>query len=163
VVQAEAATGAEVRITPQTPNLDQGDSFQFALESGVFWGQAEPTTPAGNLMITYDCIEADTTDGYQNLVNAIGDAATQVGDVVEGDNGWIFKTAGAIAPVVSSGLALDSDDHLFNAQQVIPLDKQLELTGGAYWTVRRAGTHNLSDWDWELFISAWGCAEYGTL
>ena len=163
VIQAEAAAGAEVRITPKTPNLDEGESYKFALESGVFWGQQGPTTPAGNMLITYDCIEADTSDGYQNLINGIGKAAGQIGDVVEGDSGWIFKTAGAIAPVVSSGLALDGDDHLFNAQQTIPLDKQLELSNGAYWTVRRDGTHNLSDWDWELFVQVWGCAEYGTL
>lgn len=163
IIQAEGKDGAEVRITPQTPNLDEGEEFQFALESGVFWGQAGPTTPGGNMLITYDCIEADTNDGYQNLINSVGEAATQVGDVVEGDNGWIFSTAGAIAPVVSTGLALDTDDHLFNAQQTIPLDKQLELTNGAFWTVRREGTHNFSDWDWELYVKAWGCAEYGTL
>jgi hypothetical protein len=163
VLQAEAATGAEVRVTPKTPNLDEGQSHQFALESGVFWGQKEPRTPGGNMLITYDCIEADTSDGYQKLVNAIGQSANQIGDVVQGDNGWIFKTAGAIAPIVSTGLALDSDDHLFNAQQTIPLDKQLALTNGAYWTVRRAGTHAWSDWDWELEVKAWGCAEYGEL
>ena len=163
VIQAEGKDGAEVRITPKTPNLDEGDEYQFALESGVFWGQGGPSTPGGNMLITYDCIEADTTDGYQNLVTAVGEAATNVGDVVEGDNGWIFSTAGAIAPVVATGLALDTDDHLFNAQQTIPLEKQLELTNGAFWTVRREGTHVFSDWDWELYVKAWGCAEYGTL
>jgi len=163
LIQAEAATGAEIRITPPTPNLDEGESFQYSLETSVFWGQQEPTTPGGNLMVTYDCFEQDTNDGYQNLIDAIGGAATQIGDVVEGDNGWIFTTAGAIAPIVSTGLALDGDDHLFNAQQTIPLDKQLELSNGAYWTVRRDGTHYYSDWDWELFINVWGCAQYGEL
>jgi hypothetical protein len=163
VIQAEAKTGAEVRITPKTPNLDEGKSHNFALESGVFWGQKGPTTPGGNMLITYDCIEADTSDGYQKLVNSIGQAAGNIGNVVKGDNGWIFSTAAAIAPVVSTGLALDTDDHLFNAQQTIPLDIQLKLTNGAYWTVRRKGTHALSDWDWELTVKAWGCAEYGTL
>jgi hypothetical protein len=163
VVQAESMTGAEIRVTPQTPNLDEGDSFTFALESGVFWGQQGPTTPAGNMLITYDCIEADTSGGYQALVSAIGQAAGQVGNVVEGENGWVFSTAAAIAPVVSTGLALDTDDHLFNAQQTIPLDSQLALTNGAYWTVRRDGTHIFSDWDWELTVQAWGCAEFGTL
>ncbi|RLB50924.1 MAG: hypothetical protein DRI90_23340 [Deltaproteobacteria bacterium] len=163
LIQAETAAGAEIRITPQTPNLDEGESFEFSLETSVFWGQQGPTTPAGNMLITYDCVEADTSNGYQDLIDAIGGAATQIGDVVEGENGWIFTTAGAIAPIVSSGLALDGDDHLFNAQQTIPLDKQLELSNGAYWTVRREGTHLNSDWDWELFIHVWGCAEYGTL
>ena len=74
------------------------------------WGQQEPRTPGGNLMITYDCFEADSTDGYKNL---------------------------------------------------IPVGKDLDLTNGRYWTVRRQGTHLNSDWDWELRIEAWGCAEYG--
>jgi hypothetical protein len=162
-IQAEAATAAEIRVTPQTPNLDEGDGFDFALESGVFWGQQEPVTPGGNILITYDCFEADSSTGYQDLVDAIGHAAGQIGNSVEGDNGWIFDGAAAIAPIVSTGLALDNDDHLFNAQQTIELDRQLELTNGAFWTVRREGTHSLSDWDWELTIKAWGCAEYGTL
>jgi hypothetical protein len=163
VVQAETTNGAEIRITPKTPNLDEGDSHTFALESGVFWGQQGPSTPGGNMLITYDCFEADSSTGYQDLVGAIGTAAGEIGEVVEGDNGWIFTTTAAIAPIVSTGLALDSDDHLFNAQQTIPLDRQLELTNGAFWTVRREGTHYLSDWDWELFVNGWGCAEYGTL
>ena len=162
-IRAEAQTGTEIRITPETPNLDQGDSFQFALESGVFWGQQGPTTPGGNLQITYDCVEADTSDGYQNLINDIGNAASTIGDVWTGSYGWVFTAVGAVAPIVSDALALDGDDHLFNAQQIVPLSMQLELTNGAYWTVRRAGTHILSDWDWELFIKAWGCAEYGQL
>ena len=163
VVQAEAGGGAEIRVTPKTPNLDEGESHTFALEAGVFWGQQGPTTPAGNVLVTYDCIEADTTGGYQALINAIGMAAGQIGNSVQGENGWIFDTAAAIAPVVSTGLALDQDDHLFNAQQTIDLADQLELTNGAFWTVRRDGTHLWSDWDWELTIKAWGCAEYGVL
>ena len=163
IAQSETANGGEIRVTPQTSNLDQGESYQFAIESGVFWGQLGPATPGGNIQITYDCIEADTNDGYQNLIDAIGGAADGIGDVIPGDSGWIFETVADIAPIVSGGLALDGDDHLFNAQQIIPLDRQLELTNGAYWTVRRNGTHILSDWDWEIFIKAWGCAEYGTL
>ncbi len=163
IIQSEAMTGAEVRITPKTKPLDEGEEYSFALESGVFWGQKGPLSPAGNLLVTYDCIESDTSDGYQKLVDAVGNAATKVGDVVPGDKGWIFTTVGAIAPIVSSGLSLNGDDQLYNAQQIIPLDKQLELTNGRYWTVRRAGTHNFSDWDWELRVQAWGCAEYGKL
>lgn len=163
MVQAETANGAEIRVTPKTPNLDEGDEHSFALDAGVFWGQQGPSTPGGNVLITYDCFESDTSSGYQGLIDAIGAAAGEIGNVVEGENGWIFDAVAAIAPVVSAGLALDNDDHLFNAQQTIPLDRQLELTNGAYWTVRREGTHNLSDWDWELYVSAWGCAEYGTL
>lgn len=162
-IVTEAAAGAEVRVTPQTPNLDEGDSFAFSIESGVMWGQLGPTTPGGNILVTYDCFEADTNDGYQSLIDSIGAAAGDIGGVVGGQYGWVFTVVGALAPVVSGALSLDSDDHLFNATQTIPLDKQLDMTNGRYWGVRRSGTHNLSDWDWELRVEAWGCAEYGTL
>lgn len=161
-VTSEAATGGEIRVTPKTSNLDEGEEYSFSLDSGVIWGQAEPRTPGGNLLITYDCFEADSTEGYQNLIDSIGEAAEAVGGAA-GDQGWIFTVIGAVASVVSDSLALDSDDHLFNATQVIPLDRQLELTNGRFWTVRRAGTHATSDWDWELRVEAWGCTEYGTL
>lgn len=162
-VAAEAQDGSEIRVTPETPPLDQGDSYSYSLDSGVIWGQNGPRTPGGNLMLTYDCFEADSNDGYQSLVDSIANAATQVGGVLNdvGMQGWIFQVAGAVLPVVSDALALDSDDHLFNATQTIPADQQLALTNGAYWTVRRSGTHIWSDWDWELRVEAWGCAEYG--
>lgn len=163
-VVAEGGDGGEVRVTPETPNLDEGDSFQFSIESGAFWGQAEPRTPGGNLMVTYDCFEADSNDGYKNLVDGVASAATQLGGILDDDQGgWIFSVAGAVVPLVTDALVLDSDDHLFNATQIVPVDKQMELTNGAWWSVRKSGTHVWSDWDWELRVEAWGCAEYGTL
>jgi hypothetical protein len=161
-VQSEAASASEIVVTPETPNLDQGEHFDFSIQSGIFWGQKQPTSPGGNLMITYDCFEDDSSSGYQKLLDSISQGAIAVGGSgVAGAYGWVFTAVGAVAGIVSSGLALDGDDHLFNANQIIPLASQLELTNGRYWTVRRAGTHNLSDWDWELRIEAWGCAEYG--
>jgi len=162
-VVSEGADGGEVRVTPETPNLDEGDSYSFSVESGVMWGQHEPRSPGGNLMITYDCFEADSSDGYKNLVDGVAKASTDVGGILNdnGDQGWIFEVAGAVVPIVTDALVLDSDDHLFNATQIIPVEKDLDLTNGRFWTVRREGTHLNSDWDWELRIEAWGCAEYG--
>lgn len=159
---SEAASASEIRVTPQTPNLDEGDSFTFPIEAGVFWGQQAPESPGGNLLLTYDCFEADSSDGYQSLIEGIGSAAEQIGGVA-GSYGWIFTIVGAVAPVLSDAMALDGDDHLFNAQQTIGLDAQMDLTNGRFWSIRRSGTHLNSDWDWELRIEAWGCAEYGTL
>lgn len=159
---SEAASASEIRVTPQTPNLDEGDSFTYPIEAGVFWGQQEPETPGGNLLLTYDCFEADSSDGYQSLIDGIGSAAEEIGGVA-GEYGWIFTIVGAVAPVISDALALDGDDHLFNAQQTIGLDAQMDMTNGRFWSVRRSGTHLNSDWDWELRVEAWGCAEYGTL
>lgn len=163
VVQSEAAGGAEVRVTPKTPNLDEGDSFIYSIDEGVFWGQLEPMYAGGDIIATYDCIEADTDDGYVNLLAAIGEASMQVGGVIPGQSGWIFVVVGIVASIVAGALALDGDDHLFHAQQAILEEHHMAMTNGVYWTVRREGTHNLSDWDWELFVKAWGCAEYGTL
>ena len=161
-VQSEAATASEIVVTPETPNLGSDDSFGFSINSGIFWGQKQPTSPGGNLMITYDCFEDDSSSGYQKLLDSIAQGALAVGGSgVAGAYGWVFTVVGAVSGIVSSGLALDGDDHLFNTSQIIPLAKQLELTNGRYWTVRRAGTHLWSDWDWELRIEAWGCAQYG--
>lgn len=159
---SEAKSASEIRVTPQTPNLDEGDSHTYPIEAGVFWGQMAPETPGGNILLTYDCFEADTSNGYQSLIDGIGQAATAIGGVA-GSYGWVFTVIGAVAPVIGDVVGMDGDDHLFNAQQTVPLDKQLDLTNGRFWSVRRAGTHLNSDWDWELRIEAWGCAQYGTL
>ncbi|NUP08533.1 MAG: hypothetical protein HOW73_20990 [Polyangiaceae bacterium] len=159
---SEAATASEIRITPQTPNLDEGDSYTYPIEAGVFWGQQAPESPGGNLLLTYDCFETDSSEGYQSLIEGIGNAAEEIGGVA-GEYGWVFVVVGAVAPIISDAMGLDGDDHLFNAQQIIGLDAQLDMTNGRYWSVRRSGTHINSDWDWELRVEAWGCAEYGTL
>lgn len=165
IIQSESATGAEVRLLPMTPSLENGKEFAYSLESGVIWGQKGPTTPGGNLMITYDCVEQDDSSTYQKLIDAVGNAAGQIGGVIPGDSGWILTTVGALAPVISGSLGLNGDDHLFNASQVLPLDIQLELTNGRFWSIRKGDDGNFADggWDWELFVQAWGCAEYGTL
>ena len=165
VIQAEAAAGGELRLLPLTSSLSNGKSFNYSLESGVIWGQKGPKIPLGNMQLTYDCIEQDSSDGYQNLINAVGNAASSIGGVIPGDSGWIFTTVGALAPVLSGALGLNGDDHLFNAQQIIPLDIQLQMTNGVSWSVRRGDDGNFIDggWDWELTVQAWGCAEYGTL
>ena len=159
---SEAASASEIRVKPQTPNLDEGDSHTYPIEAGVFWGQMAPETPGGNILLTYDCFEADTSGGYQSLLDGIGQAATAIGGVA-GSYGWVFTVIGAVAPVIGDVVGMDGDDHLFNAQQTIPLDKQLDLTNGRFWSVRRHGSHSGSDWDWELRVEAWGCAEKGTL
>ena len=165
VTQSEAAAGGEVRLLPLTPSLSNGKDFSYSLEAGVMWGQQGPKIALGNIQITYDCIEQDSSDGYQNLINSVGNAASQIGGAIPGQAGWILSTVGAIAPVISGAIGLNGDDHLFNAQQIIPLDLQLQMTNGVSWSVRRGDDGNFIDngWDWELTVQAWGCTEYGTL
>lgn len=161
VIQAESGNGGEVRLLPPTPGTGAGKEFSYSLESGVIWGQKGPKTPNGNLQLTYDCIEQDDSSSYQKLVDSIGNAASQLGGIVPGDSGWILGTVGALAPVISGSIGLNGDDHLFNATQVVPLDIQLSLTNGGYWSIRRGEKGTIFEWDWEVFIQAWGCAEYG--
>jgi len=161
VIQAESGNGGEVRLLPPTPGLGSGKEFAYSLEAGVIWGQKGPKTPNGNLQLTYDCIEQDDTSTYQKLVDSLSGAAGMIGGIVPGDAGWILMTVGALGPVISGSIGLNGDDHLFNAQQVIPLDMQLSLTNGGKWSIRRGEKGTIFEWDWELFIQAWGCAEYG--
>ena len=107
-ITSETMAGSEIRVTPMTPNLDQGEEFAFGIESGILWGQQGPRTPGGNMLFTYDCFESDTNDGYKNLVDSIAAGADKVGGVA-GDNGWIFTTVGAVAPILGSAVALDGE------------------------------------------------------
>lgn len=162
ILAAEAPGGSEVRLTPRTDNLDEGQSFDFG-EKGTFWGQVEPRTPDGDLTLTYDCFEEDSTSGYDAILDKLGLASTVAGVVLNlaGGQGWIFSAAGTALSLIGEAVALDGDDHLFSATQTIAPDKHLALTNGTTWKVHRSGTHLWSDWDWELSVEAWGCAEYG--
>jgi hypothetical protein len=160
IIQAEAQSGAELRLTPLVEGLGDGDEKVMSLESGVFWGQLEPTTPGGDILVTYDCIESDDPTQYTNLLDAVSKGATNIGQS-GAPYGWVFSTVGAVAGVVSAALSTNGDDKLFNAQQYIPLDLQLALTCGASWGVRRGESSTFGSWDWELHVWAWGCAEYG--
>ena len=76
---------------------------------------------------------------------------------IPGVDGWVFPAVGIVAGLLGGALALDGDDLLFNATQVIPETEMLNLTTGAWWSVRRNGTNLNSDWDWELRMEIWGC------
>ncbi|MBW2529824.1 MAG: hypothetical protein JRI23_36950, partial [Deltaproteobacteria bacterium] len=162
VVQAEAQNGIELRITPLSPSIDDGSHWDLSLSTGVFWGQVTQAHPGSDLLVTYDCIENDNTQAYQNLLDAVADGADNIGGTVGDDNGWIFATGSAVASITSAAMGLNNDDHVFNHQQYIRLEDQLELTNGYYWSVRQRGS-NCDSCDWELTVRAWGCAEFGLL
>ena len=75
----------------------------------------------------------------------------------------MFPVIGLAADVIAAALALDSDNHLFNASQVVPAELQLGMTTGVGWSVERDGVNALENWDWELRMEAWGCTDDGTL
>jgi len=162
-IAAESPGGSEMRITPKTPNLDEGDSFTFGGE-GAFWGQKAPRDPQGDLTVRYDCFEEDSNNGYGDFVKAAGEIiADQAGERLPEGYGWVSTVIDLAARYLPSLLALDGDDHLFIATQTIPRAKHLELTNGGTWSVRRKGKHFGSDWDWTLKVEAWGCVENGQL
>ncbi|MFO7566061.1 MAG: hypothetical protein R6X02_25680 [Enhygromyxa sp.] len=159
---SEAASGAEIKVTPRTSKLDSGDEYVFALAEGVTWGQlGEPVAPLGDMLITYNCFESDDHRAYQQFLEAIGDAALGA-NAIPGSYGWVVPIVGLAAKIIGAALALDKDDHLINAAQVIPAELQLEMTNGVWWSVERSGTQGLlKKWRWELRMEAWGCTDDG--
>ena len=157
-ITSEASAASEIKITPITPALDQGDQHSYSLEGGIVWGQSDLVAPAGNLLLNYNCIESDTANGYSDLLDAVAMAANAAGAIdIPGVDGWVFPAVGVVAGLLSGALSLDGDDLLFNGTQVIPEAEMLNLTSGAWWSVRRNGTNLNSDWDWELRMEIWGC------
>ena len=163
-ISATAKDVQELRITPKTRALDQGESQTFTGEETVVWGQGKPRPAAGDITMKYDCFETDSAQGYTAFVKAAADAAKKYGTkVVSSENsGYVSTGADLVATFLPQILALDSDDHLFVAQQTIPAARQMELAKGATWTLRKSGTHYWSDWDWTLTMEAWGCSVNGT-
>ncbi len=163
-ITTEGAAHAEIKVTPITQPLDEGDSVDYSLDGGLVWGQNELTAPGGNILINYNCIESDTAGaaGYSGLLMALGDAAGDVDGEAVGVDGWVFPAVGVVTNLLAGAISLDGDDLLFNASQVIGEDLMFEFIYGAWWSVRRDGTNVLSDWDWELRMEMWGCHNYGT-
>lgn len=161
-ITSEGPEHSELKITPLTTALDEGDSIDYALADGLIWGQGDLTAPGGNILINYNCIESDTANGYSDLLMAVGDAVGMVDGKKVGVDGWVFPAAGVVTNLLAGALTLDGDDLLFNGSQVVAESDLLALTWGAWWSVRRDGTNIFSDWDWELRMEIWGCHEYGT-
>lgn len=161
-LSAEGKGGSEVRITPKTPNLDEGETYRFAnTEESVFWGMKAPRAPDGPLVLTYDCFEQDDSNSYTSLIRSVEVMVQESGGYRTNVGGYQIDVVVVIANVLSGLLALDGDDHLFTASQTIQPEMQLQMTKGVTWEVRKKGTHLWSDWDWGLKLEAWGCAKYG--
>jgi hypothetical protein len=161
-ITAESPGGSEARLTPKTPNLDQGASHTFGGTAASFWGQKEPRDAAGDLSIRYDCYEQDDANSYANFAKRLGELlADEAAEQLPDGYGWLSTVADLAARYLPQLLSLDSDDHLLSASQTLPRSAQLEIAQGATWTVRKKGTHLWSDWDWSLRVDAWGCVDNG--
>lgn len=164
VITTAAETAAELHLIPPTNELDEGDTHHYSPMAGIIWGADNKLAPpGGNMHITYDCFESDQSDGFNQLVKT---AAELVGNVdgipIPGLEGWVVP-GDVLSSLLMSLLALDTDDYLLNAQQVIDKTLLLELTQGRYWNLRRADSGTFWAWDWTLRLEAWGCTDDGTL
>lgn len=157
LIRAESSVGDELRLTPPSPPLDEGDSLSYSLHAGLVWGTTGPRDPEGNLLITYDCFEQDSDSQWSTFFEDLSAALTAVGSE---PGGW-GAAVGVAAGIVAKLIALDGDDHLLNAQQVLDASTYLEAAKGTSWTVRKSGMNLNSLWDWRLNMELWGCAEYG--
>jgi hypothetical protein len=160
-IVTSSTAGGEIKITPKTKNLDEGKSQTFSAAEATFWGQERPRDPGGDLTVKYDCYEADTNDGYGNLVKTAADVAKQSGLTGLDSSGYTGTAVDLISKYLPVLLALDTDDHLFVAQQTLTRAQHMALAKGASWSVRKKGTHLWSDWEWSLSMESYGCAENG--
>lgn len=161
VTQVESPNGGEIRVTSPTHALNEGDSATLLPTDGTIWGDIDtPRAPGGTMLITIDCLEADTVDARAALVTDIANGATSAGGVQNGDL-WSFARGEPIAAIVSAATVASDDDLLFNAQMTVEGDDLIALGAGATWSVRRSGTASLSDWDWGIGLVVWGCSDNG--
>lgn len=165
IVSTEGQLGGEVRATPRTRPLNTGESHEFAIAEGITWGQNGPREPQGRLLLTYNCLESDSDEGYADILKSLGDSSINAGGAIGGQYGWVFGVAGVVGNVASTAIALNKDDALFNATQTLD-DKEYDaMTRGAAWTVSRGKKCGAfcNSWEWKLNVEAWGCNKYGAL
>jgi hypothetical protein len=160
LLTSAGAKVGETRLTPITPALDEGSTHVYTSGAGRFWGQKGPADPGGDLRLEYNCFEEDKAGGYAEFSKKAGDFLAKNGSKVD-DSGYLATAGELITQYLPTLLAMDADDHLFKASQVIPRAKQLALTNGGRWSVRKGGSNLWSEWDWELHVSAYGCVANG--
>lgn len=175
ILTSESNAGAEIRITPVTPDLRAGDSFSYSLYEGVFWGQDAlpvgsggdagagttyevPRAPRGDLMLTYRCWSQHNDTTWSSILSAAGNASAQVAGVA-GAYGWVFGTAAVVGQVAAAAVAAAQQDvaTVYNAQQTLTEDKQIALANGVSWTV----TGGKNGANYQMTMQSWGCAENG--
>ena len=159
IVNASDGATSEVAITQKTKSLNDGETNFFDPSVALYWGQKDLRPTTNNLTITYNCFVVKT-DAYSKVVKAAGDSAIMAGGVA-GPYGWAFGLGGVAANVAAAALAAAAGDELrLNAQQVIDKSELLDLTNGRTWMIRKGGGCGLlCNWDWEVHVQSWGCAD----
>jgi hypothetical protein len=158
IVTATDGATSEAAITTKTKSLGNGETDYFDPQSAMFWGQAALHRTTDNLTITYNCLEVVDNAVWSSALQALGAAAMQAGGVA-GPYGWAFGAASAGAQAAAAALQAASGDKLvFNTQQTIDRSELLDLTNGRTWALRKSGGGWPYQWDWEIAIESWGCA-----
>lgn len=164
-ISASTAAVQELRVTPKTRALDEGEFQAFTGDESIIFGQGKPREAKGDITLKYDCFEAESDDGYNQLIQQASSAAAKYGGQVVSDeySGYVSEGADLIGTYGPLLAGLDSDDHLFVAQQIIPVATQMEIAkAGGTWTIKKSGSNNWSDWEWSLTMEAWGCSVNGS-
>ena len=159
VVSATDGVTSEAAVTQKTKSLGDNETNYFDPSTAIYWGQGGLHKTSNNLTVTFNCFVVKD-DKWAQVVKAMGDTATQLGGTPT-PYGWAFGLGGIAANAAAAGIQAGAGDELrFNAQQVLDKSQLLDLTNGETWSFRRKGDCGLfCNWDWEIRVQSWGCAD----
>jgi len=165
IVEANDGVTSEAAITMKTGDMNDGDEFPFPVGQGLLWGQGMPECTSNNLTLTYYCYHVVDNSAWSSALKAFGDTAASIGGTPT-PYGWAFGVGGAAANAAAAGIAAaQKDENRIKVQQTIPVASLLDLTNGRTWSIRTKWKDGCNlfgcdrDYDWELKIQAWGCAD----
>ncbi|HVJ91961.1 MAG TPA: hypothetical protein VM580_19305 [Labilithrix sp.] len=169
IVEANDGLSSEASVTMKTSNLKDGDEFPFPVGQGILWGQRMPECTSNNLTLTYYCFKVVDNSAWSAALEAMGDVATTIGGSPGaglGSYGWAFGLGAAAANATAAGIAAaQKDENRIQFQQTIPVSSLLDLTNGRQWSIRTKVKDGCGlifcdrDYDWEIKLEAWGCAD----
>lgn len=159
VVSATDGATSEAALTGKTKKLAKEETHFFDPATALYWGQKELHPTTNNLTVTFNCFVVKG-DSWAKVLKAMGDTSTKLGGT-QTPYGWAFGLGGVAANAAAAAVQAGAGDELrFNAQQVIDKKTLLDLTNGRYWSIRKTGDCGVfCDWDWEVFVQSWGCAD----
>jgi hypothetical protein len=159
VVSATDGATSEATVTAKTKSLKNGETHFFDVTTGIYWGQGGLHKTTNNLTVTLNCFVVKS-DAWSKVLGAMGDTAKDLGGTAT-PYGWAFGLGGVAANAAAAAIAAGAGDELrFNAQQTVDKKELLDLTNGRTWTLRKTGDCGVfCDWDWEVKVQTWGCAD----
>jgi hypothetical protein len=168
IVEANDGVTSEGAVTMKTGDMSDGDEFPFPVGQGTLWGQGLMECTSNNLTLTYYCFHVVDNSAWSAALKAFGDTAAAIGGSPAGAGpyGWAFGLGGAAANATAAAItAAQKDENRIKVQQTIPVASLFDLTNGRTWSIRTKVKDGCGlfgcdrDYDWELTIQAWGCAD----